>query len=357
MLTKKESVILAEFGLNPNHFTLNKFGSGHINFTFFVESTLKKENFILQKINTAIFKDPWAIAKNIKTSNDYLQHKNPDYLFIHPILTICGKEIFEFEDEHWRMSPYIFDSYSIDVVSDPKMAYEAAKAFGTLTKNLNGMSVKDLNQSIPGFHDLAWRYEQFEDAIKTGNKNRIKEQQEVIAFFEKHKNLVDQYIEITKNEDYPIRMIHHDTKINNVLFDQNTKKNLCVCDLDTLMPGYIISDLGDMVRTYTCELSEESTEFKKISVRLDFFKSLMQGYLSELKDLLTTPEKQALNYAGPFIVYMQGLRFLTDYINNDIYYPVKYPTHNLDRSTNQKILLEDLLNKKSEIDKIIADLI
>ncbi len=359
-LTKKNfnlEHILKLFGLEPDNYTYNHFGSGHINATFLLDSISENKQFVLQKININVFKEPYIIAKNIGNTSDYLAKNHPEYLFIHQIKTTNREDLAVVDGEYWRLSPFIPNSYSINSVSEPQMAYEAGKAFGLLTKNLHHMPLDGLQASIPGFHDLAWRYQQFEESLKNGNQNRIQEVAEEIEFIKSQKDLVSVYQNIIQNQDYPTRMIHHDTKINNVLFNKTTNKSLCVCDLDTLMPGKIISDIGDMVRTYTCEKSEESTEIDKIKVRTEYFEALMNGYLSQMKSLITPAEKESVFFAGPFMIYMQGLRFLTDYLNNDTYYPIKYPNHNLNRAKNQRILLQDFYSKEKEMKNIIGKIL
>lgn len=349
--------ILQLFGLETENFTHKPFGSGHINATYLIKSLITNQKFVLQKINTNVFNEPQIIAKNIGNTSEYLAKYHPEYLFIHQIKTTNGEDLAVVDGEYWRLSPFIPSSYSINSVSKPEMAYEAGEAFGLLTKNLHQMPLDGLQASIPGFHDLAWRYQQFEDSLKNGNPQRIAEVDDEIKFIESQRHLVVAYQNIINNERYPTRMIHHDTKINNVLFDQDTHKSLCVCDLDTLMPGKIISDIGDMVRTYTCKESEESVDFEKIKVRTEYFEALMKGYLSQMKTLLSPAEKENLFFAGPFMIYMQGLRFLTDYLNNDIYYPIKYPEHNLNRAKNQRILLEDIYRKEKELKAVIATIL
>jgi hypothetical protein len=345
--------VLEAFGLNPSEFTIKPFGSGHINATFLLEASQNKQKYVLQKINTQVFNEPHVIAQNIGNTSIYLAENHSDYLFIHQLKTQNGDDLAILDKEYWRLSNFISNSYSINTVADPQMAFEAAKAFGLLTKNLHYMPLDGLKPSIKGFHDLSWRFEQFEEALLNGNAERIAKVEDEISFIQSQKHLVATYQSIVTNREYPTRMIHHDTKINNVLFDQNSSKSLCVCDLDTLMPGKIISDIGDMVRTYTCEESEESTDFEKIKVRPEYFEALMAGYLSQMKNLITPAEKENLFFAGPFMIYMQGLRFLTDYLNNDTYYPIKYPEHNLNRAKNQRLLLEDLLGRKSSLSLII----
>ena len=345
--------ILLAFGLDSTIFEINKFGSGHINDTYLLFSPRTNEKYILQKINTSVFSNPRIIAENIYSTSEFLNQNHPEYLFIHERKTISGENIFEENKNYWRISPFIKNSYSIDTVSKEEMAFEAAKAFGLFVKNLNGMPLDGLKPSIPNFHNLSWRYEQFEEALINGNPDRIKEESEEIKFYIDQKFLIKIYEKIISDPNYPTRMIHHDTKINNVLFDQETNKSICVCDLDTLMPGKIISDFGDMVRTYTSVESEESIDFENVKIRIPFFNALTEGYLSQLKNLLSAAEKENLFFSGPFMIYMQGLRFLTDYLNNDTYYPIKYSNHNLNRAKNQRFLLIDTFKKEDELRAII----
>jgi len=167
-----------------------------------------------------------------------------------------------------------------------------------------------------------------------------------------HADIVTEYDNIVANPEFRLRVTHHDTKISNVLFDKKGR-GICIIDLDTVMPGYFISDVGDMMRTYLSPVSEEETDFEKIRVRDEFYTAIVQGYYNEMKDELTKTEKKYFFYAGEFIIYMQAIRFLTDYLNDDIYYGAKYPTHNLMRAKNQSILLEQLLKKKEQLQSIV----
>jgi Ser/Thr protein kinase RdoA (MazF antagonist) len=169
-----------------------------------------------------------------------------------------------------------------------------------------------------------------------------------------HVDIATEYGYIKSNPEFKLRVTHHDTKISNVLFDADGK-GLCVIDLDTVMPGYFISDVGDMMRTYLSPVSEEENEFGKIEVRDDFYKAIVQGYYNEMKDELTETEKKYFFYAGTFMIYMQALRFLTDYLNDDIYYGAKYPRHNFVRAKNQVVLLEQLLKKKDQLENMILE--
>ncbi len=162
------------------------------------------------------------------------------------------------------------------------------------------------------------------------------------------------YTHILQNKSFALRVTHHDTKISNVLFDASDNGR-CVIDLDTVMPGYFISDVGDMMRTYLCPVSEEETDLSQIMVREDYFQAIITGYLSAMQPLLSRDEKQHFVYAGKFLIYMQALRFLTDYLNNDVYYKPRYEHHNAVRAENQAVLLQKLLEKEALLNGIVAD--
>jgi thiamine kinase-like enzyme len=196
------------------------------------------------------------------------------------------------------------------------------------------------------------RYVQFEKAIKDGNKERIKQSAAIISFLKNQYKIVTISEQISNNNDFKKRVTHHDSKISNVLFDENNK-GLCVIDLDTVMPGYFISDFGDMMRTYLSPVSEEEKDLSKIEIREEYFKAIADGYLSEMGNELSAVEKKYLVYAGKFMVYMQALRFLTDHLNNDTYYGAKYEGHNFIRANNQAALLKKIIEKEKLLQKLV----
>ncbi len=333
--------ILFQFGLASDYwFTPKPFGNGLINYTWKIESKGGDgPKYILQKINQQIFKQPQDIAYNIRLVGSYLEKNFPDYLFASPCKTIWGEDLITWGDSYFRMFPFIAGSHTIDVVEKPQQAYEAAKQFGKFTKYLSGFNAEQLRITLPDFHNLTLRYQQFENALENGNAERIKQSADLISAIKQNKRIVEEY-EICKKK-FTLRVTHHDTKISNVLFDE-IDKGLCVIDLDTLMPGYFISDLGDMMRTYVCPVSEEEKDFLKIIIRKDFYDAVVSGYLSEMGAELSEFEKQHFSYAGEFMIYMQAIRFLTDHLNNDIYYGAKYEGHNFVRACNQITLLQRL---------------
>jgi Ser/Thr protein kinase RdoA (MazF antagonist) len=330
--------ILQHYGFASNNFRIEPLGNGLINSTWLINSEGNK--FVFQKINTVVFATPQNIASNITLLNAYLQKHHPNYLFVAPIKTIEGKEMVKKENDFYRLFPFIENSHTIDVVQTPEQAFEAAKQFGLFTKILSKLDFHQLKTTLPNFHNLSLRLQQFNVALKNGNANRISESKELIAYLSSQKSILKKF-ETLKNS-FQLRVTHHDTKISNVLFDDKNR-GLCVIDLDTVMPGYFISDVGDMLRTYLCPVSEEESDFTKIEIRPSFYTAIVDGYLSEMKEELNATEKKCFLYAGKYMTYMQALRFLTDYLNDDVYYGCSYPTHNLVRAGNQATLLQKLI--------------
>lgn len=335
--------VLIQYGFDPARCSIEKIGSGLINHTWLIKSENKK--FILQKINEQVFKDPQAIASNIDMTGTYLEQAAPGYLFTKPLLTTGGASMLQAEDGAYRIFLFIENSHTIDVVSTPQQAYEAARQFGRFTRLLSRFDCSRLHITLPDFHNLSLRYAQFETALKNGNPARIEESASLIASARSFKTIADEFEQIKLNPAFKLRVTHHDTKISNVLFDKKDH-GLCVIDLDTLMPGYFISDVGDMMRTYLSPVSEEEKDLSLISIRKEIYESIRNGYLGEMSDELSAEEKDHFLYAGKFMIYMQALRFLTDHLNNDIYYGARYEGHNFVRAGNQFALLERLVELK-----------
>ena len=336
--------VLAAFDLKKESFEIIPFGSGLINKTWRLKNP--QRDLILQRVNDKVFQRPQDIAYNIAMLSEYLRKHAPGYLFVVPVKTGLGEEVFHHPtDGYYRLSDFVSDSRTIDTVEKPGQAYEAARQFGLFTRLLSDFPVDKLKITLADFHNLSLRYQQFEDALQHGNPARFAESRELIDFIKDNKNIVRTYENILQNPAFKLRVTHHDTKISNVLFDANDK-GLCVIDLDTVMPGYFISDVGDMLRTYLSPVNEEEEDFSKIEVRDEYFKAVWQGYLSEMKDELTDEEKAHSVYAGKFMIYMQAIRFLTDHLNNDAYYGARFEGHNLLRAGNQVTLLHRLTEKE-----------
>ncbi|MDQ8006684.1 MAG: aminoglycoside phosphotransferase family protein [Pedobacter sp.] len=349
-LTIDENVLNA-YSLTSKNIKLQQIGSGHINRTYLLTNLQNGEKFVLQSINTNIFPEPTTIANNIKRVASYLNLNFPDYLFPAPLKTISGEEMAIYNDQYWRLTPFMENTVALDALTSPKQAYEAAKQFGKLSRLLDGFDSTRLKPAIVGFHDLELRFDQFQSAL---SNSKIKAQ--AITEIDKalqYKNILTQYREFNSKADFPDRVMHHDTKISNVLLDKDTFEGVCVIDLDTLMPGKFISDLGDMMRTYLCEFSENETDLSKIEIRIEYFSAMIEGYLAEMGDILTYTEKEMILFSGQYIVYMQALRFLTDFLNGSVYYPINYTTQNLDRARNQFKLLDELIKNEQQLQQLV----
>lgn len=338
--------ILSAYNFEPNQCIIETFGTGLINHTWVLKYADKE--YILQKINHHVFKNPYYISDNIRAVGNYLRENFPDYLFVTPKLSTQNKDVVFDGEGYYRLFPFVKNSITFTTLESPHLAYEAARHFGKFTHLLSGFDTTVLKETIPNFHNLTLRYNQFEKALLHGNKERLSEARESIKQIQKYKYIVDEFEQIKRSRHFKKRVLHHDTKISNVLFDKNNK-GLCLIDLDTVMPGYFISDIGDMMRTYLSPASEEEKDFTKIVVREDFFDAIVEGYLSEMKADLTEEEQKSFVYAGKFMIYMQAVRFLADYLCDDVYYGSKYEGHNFIRAKNQLYLLDKLQEKEDKL--------
>lgn len=344
--------ILSTFGLNPNQYETQPFGSGLINYTLKVWGN--KEAYILQKINVNVFKSPLNIANNLALLQAYLKKTHPDYLFIAPLQSASGEFLIKSEEgEYYRLFPFIKGSKTIDFISAPKEAYEASRQFGRFTYVLKDFNAHTLKYTLTDFHNLKLRFEQFKSAFTDARQDRLTMAATEIKEVYNHYNILQTYNQLMAENKMPVRVIHHDTKINNVLFDDE-QNGLCVIDLDTVMPGYYLSDLGDMMRTYLSPGNEEETDLSKVYIREDIFSAVCEGYLSEMGGVLSETEKQHFIFSGKMMIYMQAIRFLTDFLNGDIYYEIKYAGHNFARAKNQFKLLNEYIGAEKKLDQLLS---
>ncbi len=346
----KLGLILEQYGLSGSDFKILEFGSGLINHTWKICGT---KNYILQHINQYVFKKPEDIAFNLELIGDYFQINTPKYLFVRPLPTLSGDSLVRGNDgEYYRLLPFVENSVTINEIDNPLFAYEAARQFGQFTFLLNNFDSTKLHYTLPQFHDLSLRFNQFQEARKTAEKDRMDEAEKEIKYISDNVDILDTYQKIITQHELPLRVIHHDTKISNVLFNQSMK-GLCVIDLDTVMPGYFISDIGDMMRTYLSSANEEEKDFSKIQINEDCFYAIYEGYLSAMSSVMTPKEKQYFTYSGKYMIYMQALRFLTDFLNGDSYYHTTYPKQNLIRAQNQIVLLQQYINAEQRFCEFI----
>ena len=333
--------ILNAYNLNSSEYEVAGHGAGLINHTYTV--TGKDKTYILQQINVNVFKTPEDIAGNLSLIAQYLKETQPDYLFVVPIPATDGRLLVKSETgELYRLFPFVTGSKTITTITDIKAAYEAAKQFGLLTRLLKDFDPAPLKYPLPDFHNLRLRYEQFEQAETGASEQRKEAAATEIAEIYAHKDILTTYLQLIENKTLSLRVIHHDTKISNVLFD-NDNNGICAIDLDTLMPGYFISDTGDMLRTYLSPAGEETADLSEVYIREDFFEAIYSGYMSEMNNVLSPAEKDYFLFSGEMMMYMQAIRFLADFLNNDVYYGTSYPGQNLVRAKNQIHLLKEYI--------------
>lgn len=345
--------VLISYGLSLIGSKIVPYGSGLINHTY--KLTANNQNYILQEINTNIFKAPYHIVNNLALIEKYINETAPGYLFVAPLKSLNGDFIVKAATgEHYRLFPFVQGSHSVDVLKNEKEAYEAAKQFGKFTCLLKDFDISLLEYPLQNFHDLPLRFDQFKIAVKNAEATKQEEAAAEINEVYKHQHILETYNQLISGQEIPMRVVHHDTKISNILFDDE-QNALCLVDLDTVMPGYYLSDVGDMMRTYLSPASEEEMDLNEIRIREDFFRAIYTGYLSEMGTILTETEKEHFIFSGKMMIYMQALRFLTDFLNNDIYYGARYPGHNLIRAKNQFKLLNEYVNAEPAFNQLIDE--
>ncbi|MBC6489787.1 phosphotransferase enzyme family protein [Flavihumibacter stibioxidans] len=336
----------AQFGSGA--FTIVNLGNGLIHDTFRV-SYEGSPDIVLQSLNQQSFAHPENIILNYRMLIDYLQYRQEKIRIPVMVPTNEGKWFWIQEPEEdetirfWRATRFIRNCFSPDKAVSVAMAREAAGAYADFTKSLDGIRLDNWNFIIPDFHNLYVRYEHLEEATRQAELQRLLKATHIIASLRERKHYVDFYLDmIQRPADFPDRLMHHDCKINNILFDADLHHAIAVADLDTVMPGKYFSDLGDMIRTMACTEDENSREWEKIGVNREFYFAIIEEYGSRMSETLTEAEMAHLPEAGLLLCYMQALRFTADYLNNDIYYKTTEPDHNLFRAFNQLILLEKL---------------
>jgi Ser/Thr protein kinase RdoA (MazF antagonist) len=339
-LTNRDTLqeVAAGFGLNNAY--IEPLGSGLIHHTY--KANDNGRIVVLQQINTKVFISPQSLTSNYLVVYDHLQ-KSGSIKVPAPVAASNGEWLLkDSKGAYWRATEYIANSYSPDGTDDARTAYNTGACFGRFTRSLAGIDLSQLQVLLADFHDLAYRYQQFEDVVANAIGMRLMRATHVIAELRQRKYLVDFYTSIKNNPAYPLRLMHHDCKISNILFDKNTKDVICPIDLDTIMPGKYFSDLGDMIRTMASTVDENSREWEHIDIKPDYYNAVVQGYLDGIGDELTPEEKENIHKSGLLMTYMQTLRFVTDFLMGDVYYRVSDPEHNLNRALNQLILLEKL---------------
>lgn len=351
--------IINQFDLEGNYLSYESFGNGHINDTYLVkfdegtdgDDEDGKTKYVLQRINRNVFKQGEYVVHNIEKVLNHLNRNGNNALRTYS--ANGTKYVIDSEHNYWRLYNFVSNSKSVEVIENRDQAYEAAKAYADFLKNLSPLDPNSFYETIPQFHDLGFRYQQFDNAFKSANKLRLSESKDEIEFALSQKSILNSMNAIISEKKIPIRITHNDTKLNNVLLDNDTGKAVCVIDLDTVMPAYAFNDYGDMVRTFTSPVPEDEVDQSKVYVREDIFESLTSAYLSGLKEILTKDEKESLLLGAKYMVLIIGLRFLTDYLAGDTYFKVSYDKHNLVRARNQFALLKSIEDREDKLRRII----
>ena len=340
-------------------------GSGHIHDTFRVETFEKdKDDYILQRLNNNVFRNIPQLQENIERVTKHLYHRLlsvPGADIKRECLTLIhaknGKSWIEDEEGNfWRMYILIPNHRSYDIVDTPDKAFEGGKAIGRFQALLTDLPGKPLHETIPSFHDVEKRIDNFMNTLKKDPVGRVKETVRETAFISKRADDMRIIQRLGKEGKIPVRITHNDTKFNNILFDENDK-SLCIIDLDTVMPGYFHSDFGDAIRTGANVAAEDENDLSKIKMDIDLFGAYARGYLSETNNTLNAIEKEYLAFSPLLMTYEQALRFLTDFVDGDKYYRIHHKHHNIQRTRAQIRLLESMEEQYGEMKGIIKKLV
>ena len=345
--TKEELLnILDQFTLAEKVVSAEPFGNGHINDTLKVTNEKGEIKYVLQRINHLIFTNVDMLQNNINIVTTHIRKKleakgesDIDRKVLTFLPTKDGKPYYFDGDSYWRVCLFIPNSKSYEEVT-PDLSYEAGKAFGDFQSMLADLPEGSLGETIPNFHNMEFRLEQFHDAVKANTAGRLEEVKDLIEEIEKRAEAMCIQERLYREGKLQKRTNHCDTKVNNMMFDADTDKVLCVIDLDTVMPGFVLSDIGDFIRTGANTGAEDDENLDNVNVNMDIFKAYTRGYMETAKAFLSPLEISLLPYGGRLLTYMQTVRFLTDYINGDTYYKIKYPEHNLVRTKAQFKLLQ-----------------
>jgi Ser/Thr protein kinase RdoA (MazF antagonist) len=355
--------IALQFDLEGDITDISASGNGHINDTFCIKTDANKV-YILQRVNSNVFKKPADVMSNISAVTVFLQEKirnqggDPLRESMTLVPAIDGKPYFAAnETDYYRIYVFIDEAISYDEIDSPEIFYNAAKSFGRFQSMLSDFPAEKLKETIPGFHDTYRYYEKFEKAVKEDCKGRCAEVAEEIQFVRDRVNDTKIVMAALERNELPLRVTHNDTKLNNVMFDKVTNDALCVIDLDTVMSGSLLFDFGDAIRFGANTAAEDETDISKIKISLELFEAFTKGYLDELKDCMTEKEIELLPFSAKLLTFECGIRFLTDYLVGDTYFKIHKPKHNLDRARNQFALVADMEKKMTDMEKIVQDII
>lgn len=340
-----------QFQHNGEFQDFKELASGHINDTYLI-ITKNKPYFVLQRINHGVFKDvaglinnKVAISQHIQNKLKHLSKEQLDRQVLTFAKTKDDNSYFQDEDgSYWNLMYFVDDSLTFETVKDVEVAYEGGKLFGEFLNLTSDFDVNKLTEVIPKFHDMSFRYSQFMSALQSAPKERLFKATASIDYVFNLKEEMHILQNLKESGEIKLRVTHNDTKISNALFTKDNK-GLCVIDTDTVMPGIVHYDFGDAIRTICNTAAEDESNLDLVEFNTDYYNAYTKGFLEKVKNSLSSQEIDYLPLGAKTMIFIMGLRFLTDYLNNDIYYKTKYPEHNFDRAKNQFKLQQSLIEK------------
>jgi hypothetical protein len=358
--------ILDSFKFSGDLVDCKIFGSGHINVTYiatYMDGNVEKK-YVVQKVNTNVFKNIDSLMNNVFAVTSFLREKikqnggDPNRETLHYIKTVDGGKYFkDTNGDCYRAYRFVDNSKSCDSVDSAEIFEKSGIAFGRFQRYLSDFPAETLTETIPHFHDTIWRFEnEFIPAVEKDLIGRAKTCQAEIDFVISRKNDCSKLVDLIKSGDLPLRVTHNDTKLNNVMFDEDTNDAICVIDLDTVMPGLALYDFGDSIRFGANTCAEDEVDTSKVAIDLDYFKAYARGFLSEAGESFNQCEIDNLAFSAKLMTLECGMRFLTDYLNGDTYFKTNYPDHNLVRARSQFALVKDMESKMNEMENIIKSL-
>jgi hypothetical protein len=366
-IAKNLLTVITNFRIEGTPVKAFPLGSGHINATFLVHTEPQDApDYVLQWINHKVFRDIPGLMNNIVIVTYYIRGQLERFRIDS---SLCGTEHalqvlqlapaldgnYYYQDPEgnfWRLYHYIPGSYSYDRVPGPKFAYEGGRAYGTFQQLTAGLNPGLLHVTIPRFHDITWRMEQFEEAIRSNSMKRADQVHPEIEFIRSRADEMHTIHRLMDAGQLPVRTTHNDTKFNNILFDGQNRA-ICIVDLDTVMPGTVLYDFGDAIRTGANSAEEDESDLDRVDLDLGLFEAYTHGFLEAAGSILIPAERSNLAFSARFMTYIIGLRFLTDHLEGDIYYRIQFPGHNLQRARVQFRLLEKMEGKKNEMEGMV----
>nr|WP_303182250.1 phosphotransferase [Lachnoclostridium phocaeense] len=351
------------FGFGNRCSYVKPFGAGHINETYAVYMPGEGGDelaYVLQRVNSNVFKDPAGVMDNIFGVTEYLRNVirreggDPDRETLSYIKTKSGCNYFEdSEGEPWRCYNFIPDSVCYQLVEEPEQFYQSGSSFGHFLKQLSDYPASKLNETIPDFHNTIRRFEAFQVALKRDLKNRADSCRPEIGFVLAREKDCGVLVHQQDEGILPLRVTHNDTKLNNILFDEKTGKGLCIIDLDTIMPGLAANDFGDSIRFGAATAEEDEPNLDLMHFDISLYELYVKGYLEETKDVLTEAEIGSLPWGARLMTLECGIRFLTDYLQGDTYFKTDYPEHNLIRARTQFRLVDEMEQQFERMQEIV----